>query len=53
MELKRAKQILFRKDMVKYFDDGPELSEQIKNKEARKDDMELIVKYYNIKYGNE
>lgn len=46
-ELKRFKGLTFRKDMIEYFNDCPELSKKIEDKEFRKNDMESIVRYYN------
>jgi hypothetical protein len=37
----------FRKDMMKYFQDCPELSHKIETREYRKRDMVNIVRYYN------
>ena len=48
-ELKRTKGLMFRKDMVEYFEDCPELAKKIQEKEFRKDDMQAIVKFYNNK----
>jgi len=47
LELKRTKGLMFRKDMVEYFSDCPELAEKIKEKEFRKGDMISIVRFYN------
>ncbi len=47
-ELKRPKGLTFRKDMIKYFNDCPELSKKIENKEFRKSDLESIVRFYNV-----
>ncbi len=46
-ELKRPKELTFKKDMIKYFDDCLELSKKIESKEFRKNDLESIVRYYN------
>ncbi len=48
-ELKRTKGLNFRKDMVEYFSDCPELSKRIDNKEFRNNDLESIVRFYNNK----
>ena len=46
-ELKRPKGLTFRKDMIEYFSDCPELSKKIESKEFRKSDLESIVRFYN------
>ena len=48
LELKRPKGLMFRKDMIEYFSDCPELSKKIEGKEFRKNDLESIVRYYYI-----
>ena len=53
LELKRTKGLMFRKDMVEYFGDCPELSKKIQEKEFRKDDMQAIVRFYNNNCGKQ
>ena len=50
-ELKRPRGLTFKKDMVNYFQDCPELAQKIENKEFRKADMESLVHYYNSNCG--
>ena len=50
-ELKRPKGLSFRKDMMNYFSDCPELSQKIENKEYKKRDLESIVRFYNSNCG--
>ena len=51
-ELKRTRSLVFRKDLMDYFSDCPELAKKIEEKEFRKRDLELIVQYYNSHCGN-
>lgn len=46
-ELKRPKGLRFRKDMIQYFNDCPELSKKIEVKVFRKSDLDSIVRFYN------
>jgi hypothetical protein len=46
-ELKRPKDLNFKKDMASYFSDCPELAEKILSKSFVKNDLEFIVAYYN------
>lgn len=45
--LKTPRTVYFRKDMVEYFNDCPELVEKIEDKELRRSDLIAIVNYYN------
>lgn len=47
-ELKRPKTMTFRKDMIEYFNDCPELVNKIESKEFSKRDLEEIVLFNNI-----
>lgn len=46
-ELKRPKGLAFKKDMIEYFSDCPELVDKIESKDFRKNDLESIVRFYN------
>jgi len=49
--LKEIAGLGFRKDMSDYFRDCPEVADQIKTKELRRRDIEVIVMEYNRKCG--
>jgi len=51
-ELKRPKRLMFRKDMMEYFSDCPELSQKIEMKELRKKDLEAIIRFYCLNCQN-
>jgi hypothetical protein len=46
-ELKRPKNLSFKKDMAEYFRDCPALVDKIQDKDFKKYDMEAIVSFYN------
>ena len=46
-EIYMPKNLTFRKDLMEYFQDCPELSMKIENREYRKTDLETIVRFYN------
>jgi hypothetical protein len=46
-EIYIPKNLSFRKEMMKYFQDCPVLSLRIENREFRKRDLDAIVRYYN------
>jgi hypothetical protein len=46
-ELKIPKGLRFKKDMIQYFNDCPELSKKIEVKVFRKCDLDSIVRFYN------
>ena len=46
-ELIRVRTLSFKKDMIKYFSDCPELVKKIKDKEFRMRDLEMLVVFYN------
>lgn len=46
-ELKRPKNLSFKKDMAEYFSDCPTLVDKIQDKDFKKYDMEAIVSFYN------
>ena len=46
-DFKMPKKIGFKKDMMEYFDDCPELSKKIESKEFRKSEMVSMVIFYN------
>lgn len=46
-ELKRPKNLSFKKDMAEYFSDCPALVDKIQDKDFKKYDMEAIVSFYN------
>ena len=46
-EIFMPRDLTFRKDMVKYFQDCPELFLKIENKEYRQKDLKIVVCYYN------
>ena len=48
-ELKRPRELTFRKDMADYFSDCTQLAEKILNKEFNRNDLSAIVNYYNSK----
>jgi len=50
-ELKRPRGLFFRKDMIEYFSDCPELAKKIENKDYTSDDLDAIVRYYNSQCG--
>jgi hypothetical protein len=50
--LKRPKRISFKKDMIEYFQDCPELVEKFENKEINKDYLESAVRFYNSRCAN-
>ncbi|SRR6056297_1287709 len=50
-ELKRPKELTFRKDMTTYFSDCSVLSQKIEEKEYKKRDLESIVRFYNSNCG--
>nr|NQU89140.1 hypothetical protein [Bacteroidota bacterium] len=50
-ELKKPRGIIFRKDMMEYFSDCPELSQKIEQRELKKRDLESIVRLYNSNCG--
>jgi len=50
-ELKRPKSFSFRKDMMEYFYDCPDLVKLIEDREFRNYELELIVRYYNNHCG--
>ncbi|MFZ5940206.1 MAG: hypothetical protein ACOYXB_06495 [Bacteroidota bacterium] len=47
-ELMRPVGLSFKKDMIDYFSDCPSLVEKIESKEFRKNDLESMVRYYNL-----
>jgi len=51
-ELVKVKDLTFRKDMMEYFKDCPDLSQMIERKEYRKRDLKKIVSYYNSNCSN-
>lgn len=50
-ELAVPKWLTFKKDMLQYLQDCPELTEKIEKGEFRKSDLELIVEFYNENCG--
>lgn len=52
-ELVSSKMLTFRKEMIEYFDDCPELAKKIESKELQKKDIEVIVDYYNLHCGDQ
>ncbi|HSA05027.1 MAG TPA: hypothetical protein P5145_05495 [Tenuifilaceae bacterium] len=50
--IKWPKNLSFRKDMIQYFSDCPELAGKIEKKEFKKDDLDSIVRYYNSNCGS-
>jgi hypothetical protein len=46
-ELKRPRNLTFKKDMGEYFRECPKLVEMIESKDFKKGDLESIVRYYN------
>jgi hypothetical protein len=46
-EIFMPRDLTFRKDMMKYFQNCPELFLKIENKEYRKKDLKIVVCYYN------
>lgn len=46
-KLKRPRTLTFKKDMVQYFSECPELCDKIESKEFKKRELESIVEYYN------
>lgn len=49
--LKQPRSLGWKKDMLEYFSDCPELRERIENKDLRKREIEAIVNYYNANCG--
>lgn len=49
--LKKPRSLGWKKDMLEYFSDCPELRERIESKDLRKKEIEEIVAYYNLKCG--
>lgn len=47
-ELMRPYPLTFRKDLIQYFNDCPELSKKIEDKEFNINDLESIVRFYNL-----
>lgn len=45
---KKPRSLAFKKDMIAYFSDCPELVKKIENDEYSKDHLEYIVNYYNV-----
>jgi hypothetical protein len=50
-ELKRPKELRFRNDMLAFFNDCPELSQKIENRDFRKTDLASIIRFYNAICG--
>lgn len=50
-ELKKFKKGSFKKDMIEYLSDYPELCQKIENKEYKSDNLEDIVNFYNSNCG--
>lgn len=46
-KLKRPRTLTFRKDMLQYFSECPELCDKIESKEFKKRELESIVEFYN------
>jgi hypothetical protein len=51
-ELVRINRLTFRKNMMEYFSDCPDISKKIADREYRKKDIETIVNHYNSYYAN-
>ena len=49
--LKQPRSLGWKKDMLEYFSDCPELRERIESKDLRRKEIEEIVAYYNQKCG--
>jgi hypothetical protein len=52
-ELLQPRGLAFRKDMIAYLSDCPEVVSMIENRELRKGDLEIIVLHYNAKCSAE